>query len=677
VLISRAPRILGFSFALLWTTGAIAAAQAPSADGLSGLTLEELMQVRVDSVYSASRHEQKVTQAPASVTILTSEDIRRFGYRTLAEALRSMRGLYVADDRNYSYVGTRGFLRPGDYNSRILLLIDGHRMNDNVYDAAYFSHEGMVSLDLVDRIEFVRGPSSSIYGSSAFFGIVNVVLKKAGDLEGSLLTAGVGSLGQLGASATLRSPGEGPLQAKLNASYHHSDGNSQLYYPEFDPAVSGNSMALDGGLARHVDGERAAGVMGSAAWGAFEVSGSFVSRRKDVPTASFGTVFNQRERTLDERGFADLKFEREIASDLTLLARLSYDRYAYEGMYPYDFAIQPPAEIVVSRDDTLGEWVSTEWQLTRHFSAGHTVILGADLRKNLQQRQLTFDDVVPRTYDVEADPRTRNGAIYAQGEYRFSEHVLLNAGLRYDRYSDSFGGTLNPRMGLILSPTLRSTFKVLYGEAFRAPSAYEQYYYATSPSFRQLEPETIRTYEVAFEQYVGLRDRVNISVYRYDVDDLITQQADGAGDLYFANLSRVKANGVEMEIERRYEAGSLVRFSYALQKTSNPDTRAELTSSPRHLAKANVALPVFNWGSLGAEAQYQGSVGTLSGAREGAFTIANVSFMSAMMPGGLQASVSILNLFDARYAYPGAEDHLQDAIEQDGRTFRLTFSRRF
>ena len=100
-----------------------------------------------------------------------------------------MRGLYVSDDRNYSYLGTRGFLRPGDYNSRILLLVDGHRVNDNVYDAAFFGREAPVPVGMIERIEFVRGPSSSIYGSSAFFGIVNVVLKHAKDIAGAAISA--------------------------------------------------------------------------------------------------------------------------------------------------------------------------------------------------------------------------------------------------------------------------------------------------------------------------------------------------------------------------------------------------------------------------------------------------------------------------------------------------------
>ncbi len=90
---------------------------------ITDLTIEQLMEIEVATVYGASKFAQKVTQAPASVNIVTREDIQRYGYRTLADTLRSMPGFYTAYDRSYAYAGIRGFSMPGDYNTRVLLLV--------------------------------------------------------------------------------------------------------------------------------------------------------------------------------------------------------------------------------------------------------------------------------------------------------------------------------------------------------------------------------------------------------------------------------------------------------------------------------------------------------------------------------------------------------------------------
>src|ERR1700681_1388886 len=96
---------------------------------LAGPDLRELSEIHVDTVYGVSKFLQKLLQAPSAVSIVTSDQIRKYGYRTLADVLRSVPGLYVTNDRNYSYLGVRGFDHSGEYNSRILILIDGHRMN--------------------------------------------------------------------------------------------------------------------------------------------------------------------------------------------------------------------------------------------------------------------------------------------------------------------------------------------------------------------------------------------------------------------------------------------------------------------------------------------------------------------------------------------------------------------
>src|ERR1700678_4359653 len=129
---------------------------------LGDATLEELGNIQV---YGASKRLQSTSDAPSSVTVITADEIQKYGYRTLAEILESVRGFYITYDRDYTFVGVRGFGRLGDWNSRILLLIDGHRVNDNVLGMAMIGPEFLVDVDLIERVEIIRGPSSSLYGA--------------------------------------------------------------------------------------------------------------------------------------------------------------------------------------------------------------------------------------------------------------------------------------------------------------------------------------------------------------------------------------------------------------------------------------------------------------------------------------------------------------------------------
>jgi iron complex outermembrane receptor protein len=143
-----------------------------AADDLTEMSLESLMNL---TIVGASRYEQKSSDAPSYTSVVTAEDIRKNGYRNLADLLRSVPGFFVTNDRNYQYTGIRGLLPPGDYNTRILLVVDGHRINNSIYDEAPVGSEFPIDIDLVERVEVVRGPASSLYGSNAFFGIINII----------------------------------------------------------------------------------------------------------------------------------------------------------------------------------------------------------------------------------------------------------------------------------------------------------------------------------------------------------------------------------------------------------------------------------------------------------------------------------------------------------------------
>src|SRR5437867_2573246 len=119
-----------FCSASVFLTTIVLAADNPRAtdtpSGPAELSIEQLGSIEVPVVEAASKYKQKTTEAPSSVTIIASDEIKKQGYRTLAELLRNVPGFYVSYDRLYSFLGVRGF-NLGDYNNRVLLLINGHR----------------------------------------------------------------------------------------------------------------------------------------------------------------------------------------------------------------------------------------------------------------------------------------------------------------------------------------------------------------------------------------------------------------------------------------------------------------------------------------------------------------------------------------------------------------------
>ncbi len=650
-------------------------AQAQSAQDLADLDLEQLMEMRIDSVYGASKHDQRVTHAPSSITVITANEIEKFGHRTLNDVLQSVRGLYVSDDRNYTYLGVRGFHRPTDYNTRVLVLIDGHRINDNIYDSGVTGREGMVDVELIERVEVIRGPSSSIYGSSAFLGVINVVTKDGSHLDGLEVSGEAGSLNTYKSRLTYGGSADNGAQWLLSTSYFSSEGRESLYFPEFDQRISEDPRARGDGIALNLDGEEAKNFFTSLSYGGWSASIFFVERDKDVPTASFETLFNDpREWTHDQRSYLDLSYKGAINDTLSFQVRGFYDRYRYSGAYPYDYALPgDPPEEVVSRDRGFGEWFGTEWQLTSQVGA-HRFMIGGEYRESLREHLAMYDDVIPRGYYWSDDRTSNTLGLFAQGEIALTQKLMLNGGLRFDQFSTNSVDTVNPRLAMIYHPSARSAFKAVYGQAFRAPNPFEAYYSEEQRNRPPLKAETIDTYELVYERYIGTQYRISASAYNYKIDGLIAQAATEDGTTYFDNLDDVSAKGVELEAEGKFESGALVRGSYALQRARDDSTRQELSSSPRHLAKLNLSVPLFNEAfTTSVELQYHGSVKTLDGEDVDDFWTTNLTLFTKRFSKGLEVSMSIYNALDATYGFPGSEDHLQSVILQNGRTMQAKF----
>lgn len=637
------------------------------------IPLEELLEIEVEKIYSASRFEQSVTEAPASVSVVTADDIKKSGYRTLAEILNSVRSFYVSNDRNYSYLGARGFSRPGDYNTRVLLMIDGHRLNDNIYDQALIGTEFPLDVDLIDRIEIVRGPGSSLYGTSAFFAVINVITRPDWQKPTGEIAAAYGSNDASQIRLTLGSDLPAGAVALVSGSFSDSRGERNIFYKEF--------QAFNNGIASNVDGDRSYSLFSRFSWHDFTLQALTAKREKTVPTAPYGTIFNDTgNRTIDERSYLDLKYQRKIDSTLDLLGRLSYDRYTYDGSYIYDQTPDGGPPRVVNKDRSYGTWWGGELQATKTLFASHILTAGGEWRDNLHQDQSNFDQQPPFTY-LDDKRRSHTSGLFLQDNWKILSNLHLTIGVRYD-YNYNAGSATSPRAAVVYSPWEKGAFKLLYGRAFRAPNAYELYYDDNGLSIKansSLKPEKISTYEAVYEQYLGDHLRSSLSGFHYHIDDLISQVTDPVSGLStFRNIDKAEANGGEAEIEGRWANELSGRLSYAYQVTKDLGSGELLTNSPRHLLKGNLTVPLLQKKLFSnVEVLYTSARRTLAQSESGGFVTTSLTLLSKNLLPGMEISASVYNLFDKSYSDPGGTEHLQDLIKQEGRTFRVKANYRF
>lgn len=642
----------------------VARAEAPIPADLTELSLEELMSVEV--VVAASRREEDPRRAPSAVTVVAAEEIRRHGYKTLAEVLASVRGFYTSYDRNYEYIGVRGFLRPGDYGTRLLILVDGYRVNDPVYNQGPVGAEFPVDLSLVKRIEVVRGPGSSLYGTNALLAVVNVVTKTGEDAPGAELSGWAASDESVGGTLTWGGGGDG-RSLLLSGSIHDSDGRP-LHFDEYDDPTTNNGYAEN-------DYERYGRALVHAVHGSFTLEAAYSSRTKGIPTGAWGMVFDDaRNRAVDEQVFVDLTWERGVPDTVAVMARARHGRYTYEG----DYAFEDGDSILVNHDKGVGEWWGSELLFTKRLGGRNLVSVGGEYQNNIRQDQENFD--AGATY-LDSEESSRVWGLYVQDEVSLTDGLRMHAGLRYDHY-ETFGGDWNPRLAVVYSPTEKTAVKLLYGGAFRAPSPYELYYHDGGTSQKSnpgLGPESLTSYEAVLERRLGRAFDLSASIFYMRLDDLINLTTDPTDSLLvYHNMDSAESRGVEVGLERRTARGWSGRLSYSYQDARDLSTDDRLTGSPQHLAKLHVTAPLAGEHLLCAlEVQYVGDRPTVRGGTADAYVVVNVDLLAGRAGDDWTLSAGIDNVFDERYSDPGSEEHVQDAIEQDGRRLRIELSRRF
>ena len=645
----------------LWLAIAAAfAAPAHAADDLTSLSLDQLMEV---TIVGAAKYVQRQSEVAAAVSVITRQEIRAFGWRTLAEALASLPGVHTSYDRQYSYIGLRGFGLPGDFNTRALVTIDGNRVNAPQADTGPSGRDLPIDIDLIERIEFIPGPGGAVYGQNAMFGVVNVITRRGSDVDGIELAAAwqrpqAQREGRISWGQRL----DNGVDVLVSASALQARGEDR--FTDFGAA----GVA---GVATGLDGERDKEFYARVSHGPWSFDYTYGDHRKDDPTAAYNAdplVPGQYQGDLFS--LAQLQYQASFVGDtLHLLGRLFMGHQLYSSTLSYTTPFAFPA---------ISDWRGAELRLLYTALAGHKLMLGMEYQDNVRYDQIINDLAAPANSIFIPGSGYRAG-FYAQDEWRVNDALTATLGLRVDR-NNVTGTKSSPRAALIWQAARQTTLKALYGRAHRAPNAYERDYFdgfalVANPA---LKGERIDTLEMVADHRIGNDLTVRGSAYLWKMASLITLGSDPAsGLLQYQSGETVKARGLELSADKTWTTGARLRGSVSFQNVAYAGG-AKLLNSPSLLGKLNLSTPLPLAGlHLGYELQYDSRRLSGDGSRLGGYALSNLNLSTHTLAKGLALSIGIYNLFDKRHAQPGADSNWQNAIEQDGRSVRVKLSQRF
>jgi len=540
-------------------------------DDIFDLSLEELSQL---TVTTSSRREESLSSVASSITLLSREQIRLLGLDNLNELFNYIPGMQSQRNDTSSLnqvVSIRGFSAIASPRE-ILFLLDGQRLN-NIWSGGLNTLSYM-SLDHVDRVEFIRGPGSAIYGSNAMTGVVNIITSSQREVS----MAGASNNNFQGSGQWRQNIGDSLWQAYVSGV---NDGGEALQLYNRFTGVSEPS--------RDPYRHREAYVRGQL--GALEVKW-FLSEQKTERFYTAGFISDEYNLLDSETQTFSVQYVTSLHPMLSLTSTASYSQRQFDiqgEISPEPFQISIAG--TVEEREIGGEFVF-------HYENpnGRNGLLGVELRKPELTNTDAYTSGVIESYLPQAptDQETIRG-LFAQYQVPLSAVVQLTAGARYDDYS-RIGSHLSPRGGLVWSPSAQHTFKLLYGESYRAPTRGETDVQNSSVLLANpdLTPEVAKTLELVW-QYTNTKSYSAVSLYNTEVNDPAIPTLTTPSQR--VNGPRITIAGLEVEWQQQWQPRWQTRLvgSHLFDPADDVNAEAEdtLTASLIYqAARASAALSV-------------------------------------------------------------------------------------
>jgi len=535
---------------------------------LLNFSMEELLNTEVTG---ATFSQENLYSVPSSVTVFSGHEIRQMGITSVEDLMNYVPSFQSfrtdSSGNNYNF-STRG-RRTAAASREILTLINGQRINTISSGSSTFLVP-LISLENVKRIEFIRGSGSALYGSNAFLGVINIVTDDTlNDVEFAV--------NSFDGIRTHTNISHKKNDLKTNAFIKFYKDNGDKYHHVYD--------SLNGAYTDTRDPRRSVDIYLSAEYKGWEVNFSHTQRDNEQFYRS-GYLNNDFVKTLRDYDYFNISYQWQWLQTIHSSLRMGYRHSRGEYYIPLTSSGNFSSISQPSSTDPLHVVIASEEQepiIAFHNSLTifnhHNIEFGAEYRRpeiidTTAANNYDLRDIVNQNYPVRyyGDLRytTPLGKEYARsvlgvyGQYQFQpiEPITITAGVRYDRYT-KFGTNTSPRLGIVYQPQDETSFKLLYGKAFRVPTLVETdlINYPILKGNPDLEPERSKTWEFVWVQNIG---HTNLALSYFDVKmtNFITGNNVGINTRSFTNRGKEKSRGIELEINSELTPNLLLRGTY-------------------------------------------------------------------------------------------------------------------
>ena len=539
---------------------------------------------------------QPISKAPAVASVITAAEIKQIGARDINDVLETVPGLHVSADTLganpiYTFRGIYSAQNP-----QVLVLINGISIT-NLFVGNRNQVWGGMPVESISRIEVIRGPGSAVYGADAFAGVINIVTKTGSEINGTQTGLRYGSF-DTKEGWLLHGGNYAGFEIGLMAEFKSTDGHDEDVDSD---SISGSGASLTPGST--TNGRDNLDLRLDVEKGLWHFRGGMQRRRNLEIGFGVGAALDQNAEYESDRWNADLTyFNPEIVEDLDLQAQVSFFNTSQEVaedtfLFPAGTPGFPPDGLIGNPEVWERHW---RFNMTSLYTGieNHQIRVGAGYTDSEIYRVEEENNFTGILTDVSDTPAVFLPERHRDNKYGFAQDVWslandweLTAGIRYDDYND-FGDTWNPRAALVWSARHDTTVKLLYGQAFRAPS-FAEFRNQNNPialGNDELDPEEIETFEFAID-YRPFQDlRLSANIFRYEWDDIIRFVFDPmSGTATAQNIGEQTGLGFELEMEWQIASNFSLLANYAFQDSEDEETNEDSGNAPHHqiYARAN------------------------------------------------------------------------------------------